>query len=89
MPACEAVIVQVATPELSVVVDVVQALAPAVPLTVQVSDPVGVAPPRVPVTVAVKVTLPPSVGVAELVTILDTGAASPSVTVSLLEESPL
>jgi len=35
------VIVQVATPELSVVVDVVQALAPAVPLTVQVSDPVA------------------------------------------------
>jgi hypothetical protein len=93
VPACEAVMVQVAVATLDeplrVVVDVVQALMSALPETVQVTAPVGVAPLGVPVTVAVKVTLPPSAGVVDLVTMLDTGAASPSVTVSLPEESPL
>ena len=61
MPAFEAVMVQVAVATfkepLRVVVDVVQALMPAVPETVQVTAPDGVAPPVGPVTVVVKVTL--------------------------------
>jgi hypothetical protein len=43
--------VQVATPEVSVVVDVVQLVAPPLPLTLQMIEPVGVTPP--PVTVEV------------------------------------
>jgi hypothetical protein len=74
---------------LSVVVDVVQALMPAVPETVQVTDPVGVAALKGPLIVAVKVTLPPSGGAVELVTMLDTGATGTTVTVSLLEPSEL
>jgi hypothetical protein len=55
---------------LRVVVDVVQPVIPAVPETAQVTVPVGVAPLVGPVTVAVKVTLEPSVVVDELVTAL-------------------
>ena len=73
MPACEAFTTQVAVATLddpAGVVDVVQALIPAVPATVQVTAPVGVAPLVGPVIVAVKVTLEPSAVVAELVTAL-------------------
>jgi hypothetical protein len=61
------VILHVAVPELSVVVDVVQAVKPAVPLTDQETDPVGVVPPLGPASVAVKVTLLPRVVGVELV----------------------
>ena len=58
----------------------VQALMPAVPPTVQVTAPDGVAPPVGPLTVAVKVTLLPSVVGDELVTML-VGVALPTVVV--------
>ena len=64
---------QVAVPALSVVFEVLQAVAPPDPLTDQVILPVGVFAPEGPATVAVKVTEVPSSGdpvVAELVTTL-------------------
>ena len=61
---------QVAIPALSVVVDEVQAVIPAVPLTVHETVPVGVVPPVGPESVAVKVTLVPRVVGEELVTTL-------------------
>jgi hypothetical protein len=91
VPAFETVMVQAAVATLDeplrVVVDVVQALMPAVPETVQVTDPDGVAPPVGPVIVAVKVTLEPSVVGVELVTML-VGVTLTTVTVSLFEVTP-
>ena len=54
-----AVIVQVAVPELSVVVELVHADLPADPVTVHTTDPVGVTP--APATVEVNVMLLPNV----------------------------
>ena len=71
VPAEAAVIVQVAVPPPeSVVVPDVQLEIPAVPETVQVTGPVGVAPPATPVSVAVKVIDDPSVVGDPLVTTL-------------------
>jgi hypothetical protein len=50
---------------------VVQAIAPAEPLTLKVTVPLGVAPLLGPVTVAVKTMLPPSAVMALLLTTLD------------------
>jgi hypothetical protein len=76
--------VHVAVPELNDPVDAAQVVIPAVPVTVQVTAPVGAAPPVGPESVAVKVTLEPSVVGVELVTPL-VAVAWPTVTVSLLE----
>jgi hypothetical protein len=73
---------------LSVVVDDVQALAPAVPLTDQVTGPLGVGPPLGPVTVAVKVTLLPSVVGVDLLTTL-VGLTVATVKLSALEVTEL
>jgi hypothetical protein len=83
VPALTAEISQVAVPPLRVVVEVVQEVRPAVPLTDHVTVPVGVVPPDGPERVAVKMMLlPERVGV-ELVTTSD-GVALETVTVSLL-----
>jgi hypothetical protein len=61
--------VQVAVPPLSVVVELVHEVIPAVPVTDQVTVPVGVVAPVGPAMVPVKMTLWPKVGVeGELVT---------------------
>jgi hypothetical protein len=60
--------VHVAVPELSVVVEEVHSVRPPVPLTDQVTVPVGVIPPVGPATDAVNVTLLPTIGEMALVT---------------------
>jgi hypothetical protein len=81
-------IVQVAFPEESVVVEVEHDVAPPVPLTLQMTVPVGVAPD--PVRVAVKVTEVPRPVVPPVVVSLTTlvGAALGTVTVSEFEPTP-
>jgi hypothetical protein len=71
VPAWVASIVQVAVPELSVLVACVHEVAPADPLTTQVMLPVGTAAPAGPETVAVNVTVLPSVIGPESVTASD------------------
>jgi hypothetical protein len=64
---------------------VVEAHVVAPPVRVQLTTPLGVAPPLGPVTVAVKTTLWPKVGeVGELVTAM-VGVALATVTVSLVD----
>ena len=77
--------VHVAVPELNDPVDAAQLLTPAVPETVQVTAPVGAAPPVGPESVAVKVTLEPSAGLEALLVTTLVGVTWPTVTVSLLE----
>ncbi len=77
MPGLVTVTVQVAWPLTSVVVELAQAVTPAVPLTVQATVPVGAPSGAEPDTVSVKVTEVPGVTVAplaELVTTLVAGA---------------
>ena len=73
--------VQVATPPESTVEEPHE-VAPALPETFQVTEPAGVIP-LTPVTVALKVMVPPSAGGAEFVTTL-TGVALATFTVSVL-----
>jgi hypothetical protein len=71
VPALAMAMLQVAVPLLSVVVeDVPHEVLPAVPLTDQVTVPVGVVDPVGPATVAVNVTVLPTVVGLELVTTL-------------------
>jgi hypothetical protein len=64
----------------NVVLDDVQVVTPAVPLTLKATTPLGVAPFVGPVTVAVKTMLPPTLVTPLLVTTL-VGVAFPTVAV--------
>jgi hypothetical protein len=72
----------------NVALDDEQAVAPAVPLTVKTTMPLGVAPFVGPVTVAVKMMLPPRAVTPLLVTTL-VGVALTTVTVSVAEVTAL
>jgi hypothetical protein len=80
--------VQVAVPPLSVVVELVHEVISAVPVTDQVTVPVGVVAPVGPAMVAVNVTLLPRVVGVELVT-RSVGVALATVTVSVPLSAPL
>jgi hypothetical protein len=71
-----------------VALDVVHAVTPAVPLTVNATTPLGVAPLLGPVTVAVKTMLPPSAVMLLLVTAL-VGVAGETVSVLVAEVTVL
>jgi hypothetical protein len=72
----------------NVALEDVQAVTPAVPITVKTTVPVGVAPPVGPVTVAVKRTLPPR-AVTPLFVTTSVGVAGATVTVSVAEVTGL